>query len=170
MLIRLRNWHDGSIVPYNPAALEVLMMRPNFCFRKWGQAAFVQENAPFRWTSIIWSHSLSDMFLNLNGGLGQSRLKLYGINSLPLIPQNASIVDKDGYWSEGIQRALNDGSAVSDRWGIDDCLATSYSTTSIWEACSARDLRTFHNLINNFLSGRPIEVVNYNVRSARCKE
>jgi hypothetical protein len=56
---------NSQILPNSPAALAVLTIRPNFCLRKIGQAAWVQENAPLRCTSWTWSHSLSDMFLNL---------------------------------------------------------------------------------------------------------
>jgi hypothetical protein len=56
---------NNQILPNSPAALAVLTIRPNFCLRKIGQAAWVQENAPLRCTSWTWSHSLSDMFLNL---------------------------------------------------------------------------------------------------------
>jgi hypothetical protein len=35
-------------IPYRPAALAVLMTRPNFCLRNSGQAALVQEKAPFK--------------------------------------------------------------------------------------------------------------------------
>lgn len=44
------------------------MTRPNFCFRKIGHAALVQAKAPCKWTSVIWSHSLSDMPLKLIEG------------------------------------------------------------------------------------------------------
>ena len=56
---------NNQISPNSPAALAVLTIRPNFCLRNIGQAAWVQENAPLRCTSWTWSHSLSDMFLNL---------------------------------------------------------------------------------------------------------
>src|SRR5258708_11657 len=63
--IRNREYDQNKGSPYNPAALATLTIRPNFCLRKIGQAALVQANAPFRCTSMIWSRSLSDIFLKL---------------------------------------------------------------------------------------------------------
>ena len=100
------------------------MTRPNFCLRNRGHAAFVQEKAPFRCTSTIWSHSLSDMFLKLNEERVNSEQQTVRSSS-PFVSQDTSVVDKDSNRSESIDGGLNDSSTIRDGGSIHNSLSTS---------------------------------------------
>ena len=74
----------------------------------------MHEKAPLRWTSVIWSHSLSDIFLKLYGGY---EVDFVGNQSrhTPLVSENTSVVDKDSNSTERIDSGFDDSSAVGDR-------------------------------------------------------
>jgi hypothetical protein len=119
---------EGSDGPYMPAALEVLMIRPNFCLRKMGHTALVQAKAPLTWTAITWSNSASVKFLNLPAHRYQYDVCSAMSGNTPFVPQDARIVNQNGNTSKGVKRRLDNGRTVGDVRGVHHGLPTSYTT------------------------------------------
>lgn len=111
--------------PYKPAALAVFTTLPNFCFLKIGHAALVHENAPLRWTSWTWSHSASDMFLNLPQGLHISSTRGQNSKHIPFIPQNPRIVNQYRHTAESIHSGFDNSRSVNHARSVDHCFSTS---------------------------------------------
>lgn len=75
---------------------------------------------------MIWSHSLSDMFLKLHLVVRMALVSLNEQSTLPLVSQDTSVVDENGDATKGIYSSLNDSGTVCHRRRVDYRLSATY--------------------------------------------
>ena len=150
------------------------MTRPNFCLRNRGHAAFVQENAPFRCTSTIWSHSLSDMFLKLNkentmrtennGSFGVDHplsLKIPALLIRIVTVPNASMAVLMTAAPSETEELFTTAFPPAEKIQIQRASG---------KIVNMHNGQTFDNLIDNFLGGGSVEVIHHHISPSRREQ